>query len=94
MFNRLKKLSVFTSLLLLFAATAIAASPQVYNIETQNFDTIRKERVRVNVSLVNGQSFEGYLKSYDEKMIIFEALVGDILVYKHAVASVTIETTP
>jgi host factor-I protein len=47
----------------------------------------RKERVLVLVVLVNGQNFQGLIKNYDDKVILFD-VSGDVLVYKHAIASI------
>ena len=57
-----------------------------FNIQDQFLNQSRKERVKVSVKLISGEIVEGYIKSFDNFSILIE-VEGDILIYKHAIAS-------
>lgn len=57
-----------------------------FNIQDQFLNQSRKERVRVILRLMSGDVLEGYIKSFDNFSVLLE-VQGDILVYKHAIAS-------
>ncbi len=59
-----------------------------FNIQDQYLNQARKERVKINVTMMSGEKLEGYIKSFDSFCILFESS-GDLLLYKHAVSCVT-----
>lgn len=59
-----------------------------FNIQDQYLNQSRKERVKVAVKLMSGERLEGYIKSFDNFSVLME-IQGDILIYKHAIASIT-----
>ncbi|WP_298432885.1 RNA chaperone Hfq [Geobacter sp.] len=59
-----------------------------FNIQDQYLNQSRKERVRVAVKLMSGEKLDGYIKSFDNFSVLME-IQGDILIYKHAIASIT-----
>lgn len=59
-----------------------------FNIQDQFLNQSRKERVKIALRLMSGDVLEGYIKSFDNFSILLE-VQGDILVYKHAIASLT-----
>jgi host factor-I protein len=59
-----------------------------FNIQDQFLNQSRKERVKIALKLMSGDVIEGYIKSFDNFSILLE-VHGDILVYKHAIASLT-----
>jgi host factor-I protein len=59
-----------------------------FNIQDQYLNQARKERVRVIVMMMSGDKLEGYIKSFDSFCVLVESN-GDILLYKHAVSSIT-----
>jgi host factor-I protein len=59
-----------------------------FNIQDQFLNQSRKERVKISLKLLSGDIIEGYIKSFDNFSILLE-VTGDILIYKHAVASLT-----
>jgi host factor-I protein len=52
-----------------------------FNIQDQYLNQARKERVRVNIIMMSGEKLDGFIKSFDSK--------GDLLLYKHAISSIT-----
>jgi host factor-I protein len=59
-----------------------------FNIQDQYLNQSRKERVKIVLKLMTGESMEGYIKSFDNFSVLME-IHGDILIYKHAIASIT-----
>jgi len=59
-----------------------------FNIQDQYLNQARKERVRVTVVMMSGDKLEGYIKSFDSFCLLIESS-GDILIYKHAISSIT-----
>ena len=59
-----------------------------FNIQDQFLNQSRKERVKVVAQLMSGERLEGFIKSFDNFSVLME-VNGDLLVYKHAIASLT-----
>lgn len=59
-----------------------------FNIQDQFLNQSRKERVKISLKLMSGDIIEGYIKSFDNFSILLEG-EGDILIYKHSVATLT-----
>lgn len=59
-----------------------------FNIQDQYLNQSRKERVKVSIQLMSGEKMDGYIKSFDSFSVLLEG-VGDILIYKHAIAKIT-----
>ncbi|MBN2427970.1 MAG: RNA chaperone Hfq [Deltaproteobacteria bacterium] len=59
-----------------------------FNIQDQYLNQARKERVHVVVVMMSGERLEGYIKSFDNFCLLIEG-DGDILLYKHAISSIT-----
>lgn len=64
----------------------MAKSP--FNIQDQYLNQARKERVKVIIIMMSGERLAGYIKSFDSFCILVES-EGDILIYKHAVSTLT-----
>ncbi|MCL2760939.1 MAG: RNA chaperone Hfq [Desulfuromonadales bacterium] len=60
-----------------------------FNIQDQFLNQARKEKVKLTVKLMSGEKFEGLIKSFDNFSILLEEVTGDILIYKHSMASIT-----
>jgi host factor-I protein len=59
-----------------------------FNIQDQYLNQARKERVRVEINMMSGDKLEGFIKSFDSFCVLVDSS-GDILLYKHAVSSIT-----
>ncbi|TYP00101.1 RNA-binding protein Hfq [Geothermobacter ehrlichii] len=59
-----------------------------FNIQDQYLNQARKERVRVEVCMMSGDKLEGFIKSFDSFCVLVDS-GGDILLYKHAISSIT-----
>jgi len=67
----------------LFSSLTFAANP-----ETEFFDQLIEQRVLVNIAMMSGEKLQGYIKNYDNNIIIVDSS-GDLILYKHAVSSIT-----
>ncbi|BCS55363.1 RNA chaperone Hfq [Geobacter sp. SVR] len=59
-----------------------------FNIQDQYLNQSRKERVRVIITMMSGETLEGFIKSFDNFSVLLDAAC-DILIYKHAIATIT-----
>lgn len=59
-----------------------------FNIQDQYLNQARKERVRVAITMMSGEKLEGLIKSFDSFCVLVDSS-GDILLYKHAISSIT-----
>ncbi|MGI6188144.1 MAG: RNA chaperone Hfq [Clostridiales bacterium] len=50
---------------------------------------IRKERIPVTIHLVNGFQLKGFIKGFDNFIILLENEGKQMMLYKHAVSTVT-----
>jgi len=57
-------------------------------LQEQFLNTLRKEKVRVMVYLVNGVKLEGKIRYFDTFTILLKEGPRQILVYKHAITTV------
>ncbi len=57
-------------------------------LQEQFLNTIRKEKVKVFIYLVNGVKLEGKIRYFDNFTILLKEGPRQILVYKHAVTTV------
>lgn len=51
-------------------------------------NTLRKERIRCDIYLVNGVKLEGKIKYFDNFTILLKEGPREVLVYKHAITTV------
>jgi host factor-I protein len=59
-----------------------------FNIQDQYLNQARKERVRVEVTMMSGGKLEGFIKSFDNFSVLLDSS-GDILIYKHSISTIT-----
>ncbi|WP_297456633.1 RNA chaperone Hfq [Persephonella sp.] len=57
-------------------------------LQEQFLNAIRKNRVRVNIYLVNGVKLEGKIRYFDPFTILLKEGPRQVLVYKHAITTV------
>ena len=51
-------------------------------------NTARKERIKVVIYLINGIKIEGKIRYFDQFTILLKDGIRQILVYKHAIATI------
>ena len=63
-----------------------AAAPQ--NIQDVFLNVARRERLAVNIHLIDGRQFDARIKNFDRFAVVVEVNGADHLVFKHAIATI------
>jgi len=58
------------------------------NIQDVFLNFARRERVSVEIHLMNGQDFQGRIKNFDRFAVIIEQDGADHMIFKHAIATI------
>ena len=66
----------------------IAMAGQLYNLQDHFLNTARKEKIEINVFLVNGVPIKGRVLSFDNFTILMEVEKKQNLIYKHAMSTI------
>jgi len=56
------------------------------NIQDSFLNFVRRERLVVNIRMMDGQEFEGRVRNFDRFALILEHNGADHMVFKHAIA--------
>jgi host factor-I protein len=59
------------------------------NLQDVFLNQARKNKVSVIIHLINGFQLNGYVKGFDNFTIILDSVGKQIMVYKHAVSTIT-----
>ncbi|NLY67673.1 MAG: RNA chaperone Hfq [Tissierellia bacterium] len=59
------------------------------NMQDVFLNKIRKENKEVTVYLINGYQIKGYIKGFDNYILIIENNEKQHMVYKHAISTIT-----
>ncbi len=60
----------------------------VINLQDSFLNTVRKDKIKITIFLVNSFKLSGYVKGFDNYVIILEGDKGQQLIYKHAISSI------
>ena len=64
------------------------------NLQNDFFNDVRKSKTTVTVFLGNGKKLTGRIKSFDKFTLLLENHAGDLMVFKHAISTVTTARWP
>jgi host factor-I protein len=59
------------------------------NLQNDFFNEARKARTTVSVFLSNGKKLTGRIKSFDKFTLLLEGHQGELMVFKHAISTVS-----
>lgn len=59
------------------------------NLQNEFFNDARKAKAVVTVFLGNGKKLTGRIKSFDKFTLLLEGHQGELIVFKHAISTVT-----
>ena len=59
------------------------------NLQNEFFNDARKAKIVVTVFLGNGKKLTGRIKSFDKFTVLLESHQGELIVFKHAISTVT-----
>lgn len=62
---------------------------QINNLQDIFLNGARKNKIQVTIYLINGFQLKGYVKGFDSFTIILDCDSKQMLVYKHAVTTIT-----
>ena len=62
------------------------------NLQNEFFNAARRERSTVTVFLANGKKLVGRIKSFDKFTVLLDGPLGEQMVFKHAIS--TVSTAP
>ena len=64
------------------------------NLQNDFFNAARKAKTPIAVFLCNGKKLTGRLKSFDKFTLLLENHQGELIVFKHAISTVTPSLRP
>lgn len=64
------------------------AAPAQPNIQDAFLNQARRERVSVQIQLMDGTRFEGRIKNFDRFAVVVDFDGSDSLIFKHAIATI------
>lgn len=64
------------------------------NIQDAFLNSARRERISVVVHLLHGATVSGRIKSFDKFSILLDVGGPDVLIFKHAISSISQERRP
>ena len=64
------------------------------NLQNDFFNDVRKSRTSVTVFLGNGKKLTGRIKSFDKFTLLLENHAGELMVFKHAISTVSTARWP
>ena len=70
------------------AATDVKPAPTTPNIQDAFLNHARRDRAPVRFRLLDGVEFDGRIKNFDRFAIIVDHGGGDLMIFKHAIASI------
>ena len=68
------------------------ATPQ--NIQDAFLNSARRERALVTIYLLHGAKLTGRIKSFDKFSVLLDVGGPDVLIFKHAISSISQERRP
>jgi host factor-I protein len=64
------------------------------NIQDAFLNSARRERITVVVHLLHGATVSGRIKSFDKFSVLLDVGGPDVLIFKHAISSISQERRP
>ena len=64
------------------------------NIQDAFLNSARRERVPVIIHLLQGSTLSGRIKSFDKFSVLLDVGGPDVLIFKHAISSISQERRP
>lgn len=68
--------------------------PVAQNIQDAFLNSARRERLSVVIHLLAGSTMSGRIKSFDKFSVLLDVGGPDVLIFKHAISSISQERRP
>ncbi len=61
---------------------------KIFNLQDMILNNARKENVEITLFLMNGIKYKGYVKGFDNYVVIIDVMGKRQMIYKHAVSTI------
>ncbi len=65
--------------------------PTAQNIQDAFLNSARRDKLTVQINLMNGSALTGRIKSFDKFSVLMDSNGQDYLIFKHAISTISIE---
>ena len=65
--------------------------PTAQNIQDAFLNSARRDKLSVQINLMNGSTLAGRIKSFDKFSVLLDVGGQDFLIFKHAVSTISVE---
>ena len=65
--------------------------PTAQNIQDAFLNSARRDKLSVQINLMNGSTLAGRIKSFDKFSVLMDANGQDHLIFKHAISTISLE---
>ena len=65
--------------------------PTAQNIQDAFLNSARRDKLSVQINLMNGSTLAGRIKSFDKFSVLLDSGGQDFLIFKHAISTISLE---
>ena len=65
--------------------------PTAQNIQDAFLNSARRDKLSVQINLMNGSTLAGRIKSFDKFSVLIDSSNQDYLIFKHAISTISLE---
>lgn len=65
--------------------------PTAQNIQDAFLNSARRDKLSVQINLMNGSTLAGRIKSFDKFSVLMDSNGQDYLIFKHAISTIALE---
>ena len=65
--------------------------PTAQNIQDAFLNSARRDKLSVQINLMNGSTLAGRIKSFDKFSVLLDSNGQDFLIFKHAISTISLE---
>ena len=65
--------------------------PTAQNIQDAFLNSARRDKLSVQINLMNGSTLSGRIKSFDKFSVLMDSNSQDFLIFKHAISTIALE---
>ncbi len=65
--------------------------PTAQNIQDAFLNSARRDKLSVQINLMNGSTLAGRIKSFDKFSVLMDSSGQDYLIFKHAISTISLD---
>ena len=65
--------------------------PTAQNIQDAFLNSARRDKLSVQINLMNGSTLAGRIKSFDKFSVLMDSNGQDFLIFQHAISTISLE---